>query len=249
MRLSNENNYRRSAGVPILMLLAFSAVCLVPSAHADTIVYEKVSAILDGGTTDTLGVFGTPNANLGGKTITMTFSYDYTTLLAEATSGLDGSNKSSPYTDGVEEGFNDYAADGQEFASAAVGANIFSLSDSGSMDDQTWTCNVGNCGGSSPSYFYQDIYNTTNFQIESFLRGNLAPADLGTVSDMNNYFNNLTGTGYIFLNNGSSNGAEVLSFHNVTLLSSSAATPEPGTCASLALGLGAAVLFRRRRNL
>jgi hypothetical protein len=230
------------------MLLAVSAVCLVPGAHADTIVYETVGAVLDGGTVDTLGVFGTPDANLGGQTITMTFSYDYTTLLAEATSGADGSNKSGPYTDGVEEGFNDYADDGQEFASATVGANIFSLSDSGSNADQTWTCDVGNCGGSSPSYFYQSIYNSTSdLLIQSFLRGNLAPADLGTVSDMNNYFNNLTGTGYIFLNNGSAGGAEILSFSDVTLLASSS-TPEPATWASLALGLGAAAFLRRRRN-
>jgi len=250
MKLSNANTSMRIARVSVLMLLAFSAICLVPNAHADTIVYESVSATLDGGSIDSLGVFGTQNANLSGQTITMTFSYDYTTLLAEATSATNGSNKSGPYTDGVEEGFNDYAEDGQEFASAKVGANIFSLSDSGSNSDQTWTCNMPNCGGSSPSYFYQSIYNNTNnnsqYEIESFLRGNLAPADLGTVSDMNNYFNNLTGTGYIFLNNGTAN-SEILSFADVTLLASSE-TPEPATWATLVFGLGAATFFGRRRN-
>ena len=237
----------RFARVPLLMLLAFSAIGLVPSAYADTIVYETVSATLYGGSIDSLGIFGTQNANLSYQTITMTFSYDYTTLLAEATSATNGSNKSGPYTDGVEEGFNDYAEDGQEFASATVSANTFSLADSGSNSDQTWTCNSANCGGSSPSYFYQEIYNSSsNLQIESFLRGNLAPADLGTVSDMDNYFDNLTGTGYIFLNDGSAGGAEVLGFGNVTLLAS--ATPEPATWATLVFGLGAVTFFGRRRN-
>ena len=96
-------------------LLALTAVSVVPSAYAGDITFsETISATLAGGSIDSAGIFGTPNANLSGDTITISFGYDYTAMLAAALSNVNGSNAASPYTNGVEEGFNDISFDGTQ---------------------------------------------------------------------------------------------------------------------------------------
>ena len=222
-------------------LLALTAVSVVPSAYAGDITFsETISATLAGGSIDSAGIFGTPNANLSGDTITISFGYDYTAMLAAALSNVNGSNAASPYTNGVEEGFNDISFDGTQTVSATVGSSTYSLTDSSGFADQTWICNRGTCGGSTyQSWFHQNINNGSNEVIQAFFQSTVAAADLGTPSDMANWFNNVAGYGTLTLQNPS--GSENLNFDNETVVG-----PEPGTWGLLAAGLGAAGMLRRR---
>jgi hypothetical protein len=212
-----------------LFILGSLALCGV--AQADTVGYV-ITGTVESGYTDGLGLFG--GGNIGGDTITYTFTYDPSLL----------QNYAPYYVNGPGLIF-----DQGHTGEMSVSINGYTYSVANNAGDGLYLTDCNSCQQSFPTVIYGGLNspNALGGQTISvfFVNGvSVTPPDLTNQSAVTSFLRNDNYQTYVSV--GTIGGSqEPISF---TTNSVEATTPEPATWGSILLGLGAVTFLKRRRT-